>query len=281
MSPSRVLRHGSWWIGAAVGLAVLVLSVRAQPLSPEGIGDRGAPVNVMCPVMPDEPIDPRFTAEYNGKTVGLCCRKCLTKFRADPDRYIADIPELQPTASDVPEDPRTAIDHADEHAQAKQPTAQGDAGHDHADHESFPRWITWIGKLHPPATHLPIGLLIGAIIAELGVIATGKDAFRNAAGFCVVVAALSAVVAAALGWFNGGWVLWDEDWTQAAHRWLGTATAGLTLLTLAALIRAHRPTPPTHAVRRFRVLLFLSGGLVAATGFFGGALVYGIDHYAW
>ncbi len=59
MSPSRVLRHGSWWIGAAVGLAALVLSVRAQPLSPEGIGDRGAPVNVMCPVMPDEPIDPR------------------------------------------------------------------------------------------------------------------------------------------------------------------------------------------------------------------------------
>jgi hypothetical protein len=27
--------------------------------------------------------------------------------------------------------------------------------------------------------------------------------------------------------------------------------------------------------------LFLTAGLVGATGFFGGALVYGINHYAW
>jgi hypothetical protein len=29
------------------------------------------------------------------------------------------------------------------------------------------------------------------------------------------------------------------------------------------------------------VALFISAFLVTATGFFGGAMVYGIDHYAW
>eukprot|EP00913_Durusdinium_trenchii_P006192 g5804.t1 len=239
----------------------------------------------MCPVMTDEPIDPRFTSTYQGQTVGLCCRKCLTKFRASPDQYIANIPELRTVAMNEPEDPHTGSALAGEHAETTQPIAPEDARHeevrsedanepptdpiplatlnhgdgqDHpTDHDPGARWIAWIGKFHVPMTHLPIGMLIGAIIAELGVIATGRAFFRHAAGFCVIVAALSAVVAATLGWVNGGWVLWDEDWAQAIHRWLGSVTAGLTLLTLATFAASQRPTHATHAVSRYRVLLFL------------------------
>jgi hypothetical protein len=31
----------------------------------------------------------------------------------------------------------------------------------------------------------------------------------------------------------------------------------------------------------FRITLFGAAGVALATGFFGGALVFGLDHYAW
>ena len=34
-------------------------------------------------------------------------------------------------------------------------------------------------------------------------------------------------------------------------------------------------------VTRFPIALFSAAGLVGATGFLGGALLYGLDHYAW
>lgn len=36
-----------------------------------------------------------------------------------------------------------------------------------------------------------------------------------------------------------------------------------------------------HHPARFRAVLFTAAGLVGATGFLGGALLYGLDHYAW
>jgi YHS domain-containing protein len=32
--------------------------------------------------------DPKITSEFKA-TVGVCCRKCVAKFSADPDKYIA------------------------------------------------------------------------------------------------------------------------------------------------------------------------------------------------
>ncbi|HEY6906384.1 MAG TPA: YHS domain-containing protein, partial [Ignavibacteriaceae bacterium] len=46
------------------------------------------PVNTVCPVSGEE-IDSKITYTYNGKTYGLCCNKCLKKFKADPEKYIS------------------------------------------------------------------------------------------------------------------------------------------------------------------------------------------------
>lgn len=291
---------------AVFSLGVLSNTAKAQSPSPGSAGEGVGPVNAMCPVMIDEPIDPRFTAEHNGVTIGLCCRKCLTKFEADPESYLANIPELLAVALHEPAGQGDANVHEDQHADHdhEPEVAEGadhdggdhphpeetntsassshDDEHDHAtDHGSSPNLVSWIGKLHPPATHLPIGLLIGAAIAEALLILTHRDLFRHASAFCVGLAVLGAVTAATLGWFNGGFVLVDDDWVQLTHRWLGTGTALLTLATGALLLRVSRPTAEPVSRTAFRVVLFVTAGLVGVTGFFGGALVYGLNHYAW
>jgi mono/diheme cytochrome c family protein/uncharacterized membrane protein len=144
----------------------------------------------------------------------------------------------------------------------------------------FEKLIRWLGRFHPPAVHFPIALLTAAALAELLRIATGKPAFDAISRYCVWFGALTAVVAGILGWCLAGLRLSDASWVLMTHRWLGTATvvcAGLVLL-LSELSR--RPERPRTRMC-FRVMLFVGAGLVSVTGFFGGAVVFGIDHYTW
>jgi uncharacterized membrane protein len=140
--------------------------------------------------------------------------------------------------------------------------------------------IRWLGEFHPPAVHFPIALLTAAAVAELLRMATGKPAFDPISRYCVWFGTLTAVVAGVLGWFLGGFRLADASWVMMTHRWLGTSTvacAGLVLV-LSELSRR----PDRRRTRRcFRGALLVVAGLVLVTGFFGGAVVFGLDHYAW
>lgn len=271
------------------------LSEGAPPES--ALPDPSEPINAMCPVMTDEEVDPRFTAQYKGHTIGLCCRKCLTKFNKNPEKYLANITALAPgvptaepaeaPAGDTHEDP-AAHDQSEPDHTGPDPAEPAEPSHDAAihdhdkDHDKASPLLAWLGKLHPPATHLPIGLLVGALIAEVGLVLTRKDLFRHAASFCIVVAAMGAVGAATLGWFNGGLALVDDDWVQTTHRWLGTSTAILSVLTCLVLARTSRGAPDhTPSRSSLRVMLVITVVMVSATGFFGGSLIYGLDHYAW
>ncbi|MBI5726732.1 MAG: YHS domain-containing protein [Ignavibacteriales bacterium] len=47
--------------------------------------------NKVCPVM-EEDVDAKIqTVEYKGKTIGFCCKKCVKKFNADPEKYMKHI----------------------------------------------------------------------------------------------------------------------------------------------------------------------------------------------
>ncbi len=64
------------------------------------------------------------------------------------------------------------------------------------------------------------------------------------------------------------------------HRWLGTSTvAGAGLVLVLSEVSRHPHRPRTRLC--FRVVLFLVAAVVLATGFFGGAVVFGLDHYTW
>jgi YHS domain-containing protein len=49
------------------------------------------PVNTMCPVMTDEKIKDGITVDYQGKTIGFCCKRCVAKFNKDPEKYVNNL----------------------------------------------------------------------------------------------------------------------------------------------------------------------------------------------
>jgi uncharacterized membrane protein len=143
--------------------------------------------------------------------------------------------------------------------------------------EGVPRPLAWLGKFHPLAVHFPIAMLIGAALSELLLMRTRHELFFHATRFAIWVGSLGALAAATLGWFFAGFRIADEEWLMTTHRWLGTSASALALAVLFLCERAYRRSER----QAFRLALFPLAAVVATTGFFGGALLYGIDHYAW
>lgn len=52
-------------------------------------------VQTTCPVMEGNPIDKTLFVEYEGKKVYFCCKGCPEKFLANPEKYIAKLPQFQ------------------------------------------------------------------------------------------------------------------------------------------------------------------------------------------
>lgn len=48
----------------------------------------------MCPVMDGNPINKQYFTEYQGKKVYFCCPGCDAKFKADPEKYLAKLPQF-------------------------------------------------------------------------------------------------------------------------------------------------------------------------------------------
>ncbi len=48
-----------------------------------------------CPVMEGNPINKDLFVEYKGKKVYFCCKGCEEKFLADPEKYVAKLPQFE------------------------------------------------------------------------------------------------------------------------------------------------------------------------------------------
>jgi uncharacterized membrane protein/mono/diheme cytochrome c family protein len=145
------------------------------------------------------------------------------------------------------------------------------------------RIIRDIGQFHPPSTHFPIALLIVALPAELLWMFTRKDSWKETVRFCVALGAVCAVATATLGWCDAAFSHYGGDTAQILtwHRWLGTATAGWAVLTLALSESAHRKGNPEHLCRSFRLVLLVGVILVSVAGYLGASLIYGLNHFIW
>ncbi|EDY20899.1 hypothetical protein CfE428DRAFT_1192 [Chthoniobacter flavus Ellin428] len=144
------------------------------------------------------------------------------------------------------------------------------------------RLLRYIGRMHPVSTHFPVALMFVAVFAEGIAWWTRRDSWLQTVRFLVVLAALGAISAAALGWINAYFASYVG---QAApilkwHRWLGTGTA-IWAVVCAALAMIHECREGTTERQRLRGALLLGAFLVGVSGFLGSALIYGLDHYAW
>ena len=137
------------------------------------------------------------------------------------------------------------------------------------------RLLDWIGRFHPIIVHFPIAFFPAALFTA--VVGRRRPAFSAPVQFLVVAGGIIAPISALLGWFNGGWTLWDTDPLLAVHRWLGTGigVGGLLL----AIWAWRRPWEDRGA----GMILALTAMTIAiaAQGWFGGALVHGAEHLNW
>ncbi len=188
----------------------------------------------------------------------------------------------------------TAHSHGDEevaHAHGDDSGHGDQAGaepHDHAAHApndalletGIGRFIVWLGKFHPAAVHFPIAMLLGAAFAELVSMRRNTKFFQDAGRFSLWLGTLGAVGAALLGWFYGGFRLVDAETILTAHRWNGTAIAGIALLTLWLGERCIRPDSPKGR-GGYRAALLATALMVGANGYLGGLMVYGPEQHQW
>jgi len=293
--------------GMLVGLVLVLVpsglrGATTPPNPPDadvvGLADESV-VNLWCPVWTDEKTDPEIWLEFEGRKVYFCCERCRRKFKRDPARYRQGLASVLALASQAATgvnggaDGQPAPDQAtppvqDEHGEhghpqeGNGPTQEGGHDHDHGEHSRnlIGHTVAWLGKLHPMVVHFPIAMLIAAAFAEVMSLVTGRYFFAHAARFCAIFGGLSALVAGLLGWFFGGFRLVDADWIMTTHRWVGTAAVIWAVLVAALTFAVHRGATGRWETC-YRLTLFVGAGLVSAAGFFGGALVYGLDHFAW
>jgi hypothetical protein len=137
------------------------------------------------------------------------------------------------------------------------------------------RLLDWFGRIHPFAVHFPLALFPVSWLALI--LARRRGGTTDVIRALIIVAGASAGAAALLGWLNAGPAMVDKDPLLLWHRWLGTAIA---LVGTALAIWAWRRPSAAHG----RLMVPLLGALTLALlvqGWFGGALIHGIDHLNW
>lgn len=128
-----------------------------------------------------------------------------------------------------------------------------------------------LGRLHVVVVHFPIALLLVAAALELVARARASADLERTAKLLLVLGALAAVAAVALGWLHAA----QEPLGGGArellerHRWIGNFAAGFACIAAASLNR-----------RTLRVTAtLLAAVLVGVAGHLGGQLVYGADYF--
>ena len=48
-----------------------------------------------CPVMENTPIEPQISTMYKGKKVYFCCKGCIARFKANPEKYLDKLPQFK------------------------------------------------------------------------------------------------------------------------------------------------------------------------------------------
>lgn len=145
------------------------------------------------------------------------------------------------------------------------------------------KWWTLQGLFHPASVHFPIALLVvstGFVVLSF----LNRESFEPVAFHCLWIGALSAVASCVMGWSyaqSEGYGNFSFDLQNSSidrHRWLGIAVAVLALV-LIPMARSVRRTGDTGMRLMWMFGSFIMLGAVSITGYQGGELTYGEDHY--
>ncbi len=144
---------------------------------------------------------------------------------------------------------------------------------DRAQMTTFERLLDWFGRLHPMIVHFPIAFFPAALFTAI--IARRRPAFAAPVQFLVIAGGIIAPIAALLGWLDA--IGADPDPLLTIHRWLGTVV-GVGGLGLAAW--AWRRPDVNRGIGMIIGLAAMTTAIVVQ-GWYGGAMIHGIDHLNW
>jgi len=137
------------------------------------------------------------------------------------------------------------------------------------------RLLDWFGRTHPIIVHFPIAFFPAALFTAI--VGRRRPSFGKPVQFLVVAGGIIAPIAAILGWLDAGFDIARDDALLEVHRWLGTGVGALGLaLAIWAILRPDEDRRPGMIA----ALLVMTIAIVVQ-GWFGGAMVHGIDHMNW
>ena len=144
---------------------------------------------------------------------------------------------------------------------------------DRSDMGTLARLLDWLGRLHPIIVHFPIAFFPAAFFTAL--VGRRRPAFAKPVQFLVVAGGIIAPIAAILGWLDS--IGADPDPLLTVHGWLGT---GIGVAGLGLAVWAWRRPGQDRRPAMIWALAALTAAIVVQ-GWYGGALVHGIDHLDW
>ena len=137
------------------------------------------------------------------------------------------------------------------------------------------RLLDWLGRFHPMLVHFPIAFIPAALFTAI--VGRKRPGFAKPVQFLVVTAGVTAPFAMLSGWLSGGFELGLDDWVMQSHRWLGTGIGvGAFALGVFALKRPEQDRGSSMIAG-----LSILTAAILVQGWFGGALVHGVDHLNW
>lgn len=137
------------------------------------------------------------------------------------------------------------------------------------------RLLDWLGRFHPMLVHFPIAFIPAALFTAI--VGRKRTGFAKPVQFLVVTAGLTAPFAMLSGWLSGGFDIGIDDWVMQGHRWLGT---GIGIGALALGVFALKRPNEDRGIGMIVGLSILTAAILVQ-GWFGGALVHGVDHLNW
>jgi len=148
-----------------------------------------------------------------------------------------------------------------------------EADEDRSTMSTLDRLLDWLGRLHPIIVHFPLAFFPAALFTAIA--GRRRPAFAAPVQFLVVAGGIIAPIAAILGWLDA--INADPDSLLAVHRWLGTAV-GVGGLGLG--VWAWRRPEENRGTGMLIGLIIITAAIIVQ-GWFGGAMVHGMDHLNW
>lgn len=156
------------------------------------------------------------------------------------------------------------------------PSGTGTAHPPPAPRRDFRRALEYVGRFHVLVIHFPIALLLTAAAGELWTMLRRSTVPTSAVRPCLWLGAISAVLAAVLGWLHA----MEEQGTSLAllslHRWIGTSAGAFAPV---AAILAERDSRRGERTGITRGAILLGAAVVGVAAHYGGLLTYGSGYF--